>query len=77
MPLRLEHNAVDKLLMTWPVGMPQRAEIQHWRGFQRGVLATMKSQQAVAKRSVGRRVTPLDAPFFYFDHGAQRQPGAA
>ncbi|HPP82894.1 MAG TPA: hypothetical protein PLZ50_04920 [Rubrivivax sp.] len=29
------------------------------------VLATMGAQQAVAKRSVGRRVTPLDAPFFY------------
>jgi hypothetical protein len=28
------------------------------------VLATMNAQQAVAKRSVGRRVTTLDAPFF-------------
>jgi hypothetical protein len=27
-------------------------------------LATMVAQQAVAKRSVGRRVTLLDAPFF-------------
>jgi hypothetical protein len=31
----------------------------------RGVhLATMVAQQAVAKRSVGRRVTHFDAPFF-------------
>jgi hypothetical protein len=27
-------------------------------------LATMVAQQAVAKRSVGRRVTLFDAPFF-------------
>jgi hypothetical protein len=27
-------------------------------------LATMVAQQAVAKRSVGRRVTHFDAPFF-------------
>jgi hypothetical protein len=29
------------------------------------LLATMKAQQAVAKRSVGRRVTTFDVPFFY------------
>ncbi|MDE1926350.1 MAG: hypothetical protein KGI36_04105 [Burkholderiales bacterium] len=29
------------------------------------LLATMNAQQAVAKRSVGRRVTHLDAPFFW------------
>jgi hypothetical protein len=32
-------------------------------------LATMVAQQAVAKRSVGRRVTHLDAPFFWFGFG--------
>jgi hypothetical protein len=36
------------------------------------VLATMDFQQAVAKRSVGRRVNHLDAPFFWFRHGALR-----
>jgi hypothetical protein len=36
------------------------------------LLATMNAQQAVAKRSVGRRVTHLDAPFFWFGFG----PGA-
>jgi hypothetical protein len=33
-------------------------------GSQPVVLTTMKSQQAVAKRSVGRRVSHFDAPFF-------------
>jgi hypothetical protein len=33
-------------------------------GSQPVVLATMNAQQAVAKRSVGRRVIILDAPFF-------------
>jgi hypothetical protein len=33
------------------------------------LLATMGTQQAVAKRSVGRRVKHFDAPFFYFGFG--------
>jgi hypothetical protein len=55
---------VDNLLIDFPVGTLQRLGIQHWRGFRAVLLATMDSQQAVAKRSVGRRVTTLDAPFF-------------
>jgi hypothetical protein len=55
---------VDKLWMKIPVGGLQRPEIQHWRGFRRVLLATMVAQQAVAKRSVGRRVTTSTCLFF-------------
>ena len=41
-------------------------EIKQGRGFRRRLLATMNAQQAVAKRSVGRRVTSLTRLFFSF-----------
>ena len=39
------------------------------------LLATMKAQQAVAIRFVGRRVSSLDVPFFYVRLGARRPHG--
>jgi hypothetical protein len=55
---------VDNLLMDFNVGASQREEIELGLGLPWGILATMKAQQAVAIRFVGRRVTTLDVPFF-------------
>jgi hypothetical protein len=55
---------VRKLWITFPVGTPQRPKNKQGRGFPGVLLATMKVQQAVAKRSVGRRVKPSTCLFF-------------
>ena len=61
------HLFVDNLWVIFDVGGPQRREIKHRRGVQQVLLATMKAQQAVAIRFVGRRVTTSTCLFFGCD----------
>jgi hypothetical protein len=52
---------VDKFFLLEPCNGQKSSNDAGSHGIQ---LATMVAQQAVAKRSVGRRVTHFDAPFF-------------
>jgi hypothetical protein len=55
---------VNNLLITFAVGTPQRPENKHWRGFWPVDLATMNSQQAVAKRLLLEGASLIRRAFF-------------
>jgi hypothetical protein len=55
---------VDKLLMVSALVSRNEKKSSRDGVCHEDVLATMKAQQAVAIRFVGRRVTTLDVPFF-------------
>jgi hypothetical protein len=60
----LTGKRVNNLLITFAVGTPQRPENKHWRGFRRVDLATMNSQQAVAKRLLLEGASSIRRAFF-------------
>jgi hypothetical protein len=51
------------------VGEAQRSPNKHWRGSAAKLLATMKSQQAVAKHFCWKARQSFDVPFFWFQRG--------
>jgi hypothetical protein len=69
---RMFFNSVDKLLKHFLLASGNGRDARIHAVSRPGLLATMKAQQAVAIRFVGRRVTTFDVPFFCLRHGPVR-----
>jgi hypothetical protein len=57
---------VDKLCITFPVGVVQRPENKHWRGFWRGPFGYNEIPTSSCQTFCWKARHPFDVPFFCF-----------
>ena len=55
---------VDKMWMKFHVGTPQRLEVEHWRGFQRGAFGYNESPTSSWQTFCWKARHYFDVPFF-------------